>query len=570
MCSPNDGNHSETKKVVVIGKGRFGTAAAQGLRESSVYDEKGFLHPTDVYHVSARTFTTCSIVDMAKQLEGSSFVVYCGYRLPKYATKIAFAMKEARQNGSGDGMAEMEFIDFSNPDPIHEKKDLTGAIDVWRALSETSDSEAVGPSYSNEAQWKVWKITEVGSLDVAGTEGTSKAVVYGAGTSVGKVPKLKMSNLTLVAAPDDSNDLFEEARSRIMERSEIDRWYDGLILSMAMFIFTGTYAICRYHEKLNGSEPTAQIPMYLLDKAFAWTGLWMMVVSPFAGNLLAIGSLFGRFGSLGFVDMVVTLLAAVLMIIPVVFFSITYVLWIFLRNMFFLRRGHVSLYSNQALEPTSSSAHLKSTLVDMVSLKGETGCVGFAYALIHSFIGLVVCDVSYKGYWFNEMTGRLNWNMELCMMTGCVSTVILWAVAMRSLMGKATWIRLKPLYAYASPIGMWFAVVHVMAFGAKGWNTLFNGDYHNGQMSITFVSSMYPACVLLVYHLFGTFGTKKRVSEIHLWRHSLTSIATQDFINLREGKTADGVLNFTNHSTSTGMGAYLTDSNHPQYANIGK
>jgi hypothetical protein len=38
--------------------------------------------------------------------------------------------------------------------------------------------------------------------------------------------------------------------------------------------------------------------MYLLDKGFAWTGLWMMVVSPFAGNLLALGSIYEKWSNI--------------------------------------------------------------------------------------------------------------------------------------------------------------------------------------------------------------------------------------------------------------------------------
>jgi hypothetical protein len=45
---------------------------------------------------------------------------------------------------------------------------------------------------------------------------------------------------------------------------------------------------------VNGVEPHANKPMYLLDKAFAWTGLWMMVVSPFAGNLLSLLSTYEK------------------------------------------------------------------------------------------------------------------------------------------------------------------------------------------------------------------------------------------------------------------------------------
>lgn len=114
-----------TKRIVVIGRGRFGTATAQGLRKAFVYNTKYQICKTSIIHVSARDFTTSSIssVDI---LRGASFVVYCGYHLPIFAHKIALAMKEARmykgEGGVGDDencrndiMAEMEFVDFSNP-----------------------------------------------------------------------------------------------------------------------------------------------------------------------------------------------------------------------------------------------------------------------------------------------------------------------------------------------------------------------------------------------------------------------------------------------------------------------
>jgi len=56
MCiGPEKG--AASKKVVVIGKGCFGTAAAQGLRESFIEDEKGFQLPTQVLHFSAASFS---------------------------------------------------------------------------------------------------------------------------------------------------------------------------------------------------------------------------------------------------------------------------------------------------------------------------------------------------------------------------------------------------------------------------------------------------------------------------------------------------------------------------------
>jgi len=71
------------------------------------------------------------------------------------------------------------------------------------------------------------------------------------------------------------------------------------------------------------------------------------------------------------------------------------------------------------------------------------------------------------------------------------------------------------------------------AFGAKGWTKLFKKQYHRGQLSITFVSSMFPAGVLLVHHLMAVSGTKRHISDKHLWRHSITNVATDEFNQLR-------------------------------------
>ena len=73
-------------------------------------------------------------------------------------------------------------------------------------------------------------------------------------------------------------------------------------MGLAIFAFTAMYAIVRYDVNVNGVEPHANIPMYLLDKAFAWTGLWMMVVSPFAGNLLALLSIYEKWSNIDFLQ----------------------------------------------------------------------------------------------------------------------------------------------------------------------------------------------------------------------------------------------------------------------------
>jgi len=518
-------------KVVVIGKGRFGNAVAQGLRESAIKHDNGTLTSVEkVTHLSARTFTSLTVDRMADKLAGAAYIAYCGTKLQNYAEKIASAMKYSTD------AALPEFIDFSNPCPVNETDDVAGTIRMWNALQ--------GPEGSIRNSWKVWKITEVGSLDVADAEFClTEAIVYGRGIAKGEVPKLTMPGLVWKPATGSKSDLVGEAHERMMQRAEIDRWYDATILGFVMFLFCSTYAIVRYHENLNGKEPSSNILMYLLDKGYCWVALWMMVVSPMAGNMLALGALYEKFWELNFLYKLVVLFNSILMIIPIWFFSITYVMWLLARNMFFgwTRGSYSRLYEAQSAEGSAikTSKIFKSTLVDMVSMKGETGNVGFVYALIHSFIGFIVADEAYKGYWFedteanpNPRPGRMGWRFELSMMTGCVSTAVLWCVCMRSLFGKASWIRLKPLYSYLSPFGIWLATIHVMAFGAKGWYKLFDKSYHRGQLSITFVSSMLPACVLMVHHIFAIFGTKKQVSDIHLWKHSLNNIATQDFVKM--------------------------------------
>jgi len=518
-------------EIVVLGKGRFGSAVAQGLKDSIIKYENGKIIPVrKVIHVSARAFTSLTTENMADEIQGASHIVYCGTKLQNYAEKIASAMKYSTD------YVRPEFIDFSNPCPVNEAQDVSGTIRIWNALQV--------PEGSAYEKWKVWKITEVGSLDVGDAEFCmTNALVYGKGIEKGEVPKLTMPGLVWKPAEASKSDLVGEAHNRIMERAEIDRWYDAAILGFVMFCFTSIYAIIRYHENMNGKEPSSNVIMYLLDKGYAWTALWMMVMSPMAGNLLALGYLFGRFEELSLFEQFLTLLNSVLMIIPILFISITYVMWIIGRNIFFFwTRGNYSrLYEAQPSDDleTKKYSFIKATLIDIVSMKGETGNVGFVYCLIHSFLGFIVCDEAYKDYWFedteknpNPIEGRLGWRFELSMMTGCVSTAILWCVCMRSLFGKASWIRLKPLYSYMSPFGIWLATIHVMAFGAKGWDTLFNKDYHNGQLSITFVSSMLPACTLLVHHIFAIFRTKKRVSNILLWKHSLNNIATQDFVTM--------------------------------------
>lgn len=314
-----------------------------------------------------------------------------------------------------------------------------------------------------------------------------------------------------------------------MQRAVVDRWYDGFLLGSACLMFCIAYAIIRYSEKFNGAYPGSMIPMYIIDKGIAWTGLWMMVVSPFAGNLLALGAMCNRFGSLRVVDKLVVIIGIPLMIAPILVFIIPFVLWISLRHAFSTR---TSMATYQGQDPGNDKLQvLKTLLIDMVSLKGETGVVGFVFAFVHFFIGVIVADVAYKNWFDPDNRGRLAWNNELNLAMGCLSLGLLWVVTMRSLFGHAAWITLKPIYAYVSPIGIWCATVHVVAMGASGWHKLFDLNYHNGQPSITFVSSIFPSAVMLVNHLMAVTGSKTRINS-HLWDHSAVNLAKRDMLGI--------------------------------------
>jgi len=229
------------------------------------------------------------------------------------------------------------------------------------------------------------------------------------------------------------------------------------------------------------------------------------------------------------------------MIFPTLEFLIPFFLWFVFRTFFFGWVGGrgINLYEHQEANPVEGykkHSFVRAMLIDMVSMKSETGCVGMFFSIAHTFMGFICADPAYKTKWFDKETGRLFWNYEVCLATGCWATAILLCVTLRSLFGKASWIRLKPMYAYATPIGMWLATAHVVFFGYGGWYKLFKYKYHNGQPSITFMSSMFPICVLLVNWMMACSGTKTRLVSggMHLWKHSIVRIAREQFNGLKK------------------------------------
>ena len=87
----------------------------------------------------------------------------------------AQAIQQATNLSSGH--SALEFIDFSNPDPALEKNDVSGALDLWVTLNTQYKDEEVTSRKGSVV--KVWKITEVGSVDVSGiVSNTSKSYIF--------------------------------------------------------------------------------------------------------------------------------------------------------------------------------------------------------------------------------------------------------------------------------------------------------------------------------------------------------------------------------------------------------
>jgi hypothetical protein len=159
-----------SNKIIVIGKGRFGNAIVQGLRGGFVENEDGTRALYKVVQVSGTSFTSLSVSEMADELRNAAFVVYCGKKLSEHAGKLSSAIQLATTLSSGP---TLEFVDFSNPDPALEKSDVTGTIDLWVALNAQA-------SKTGSSLFKVWKITEVGSLDASGVVGNTGKSICGA------------------------------------------------------------------------------------------------------------------------------------------------------------------------------------------------------------------------------------------------------------------------------------------------------------------------------------------------------------------------------------------------------
>lgn len=367
--------------------------------------------------------------------------------------------------------------------------------------------------------------------------------VYGSGISArDEVPGIKIPGLTWKQADDPS--LLSEVYNCMIDRSETDRWWDTCFLSFATLLFAFGYAFTRYSELVNGSYPYTMVPLYITDKAIAWTGLWMFVAAPFAGNILALEACFSNWRRANMIDALIILVSVVTMIVPVFLYAITWIVWSLFRNIFFCASPLVTpfgLYKDQG--KVGNLSLIKATLVDLVSLRRETGIIGFFYSFAHGFAGAILCR-PYKGSWFQD-NGKLYGHYELSLACGIVGFSIITSVMIRSLFKGDSWMKQKPVYNYAAPLGIFLAILHLFFMGYKGWDSLFDPSSHNGQPSPNFTASMFPLGVLGVNIFLTIFGTKKRIGTQSIWKHSLTNAAVEKYERVKNeyhGKFHDGSI----------------------------
>ena len=138
-------------------------------------------------------------------------------------------------------------------------------------------------------------------------------------------------------------------------------------------------------------------------------------------------------------------------------------------------------------------------------------------------------------------------------------------VQLRSILGKSSWIITKPVYKYLSPIGVIFATIHVVAFGAPGWYKLFKPEYHNGQMSITFMSSMFPMSILTVWFFMKFFSTPMPKK---LLRNSFVQLAEERYKYAVTKHTGNNTGNNTSWEATSSSANFLESSEVISQANF--
>jgi hypothetical protein len=486
-----------SSRIVIIGKGEFANALAQSLAGATTAVSNKVL---TLEQVSSTKFCSSMSPDARAQLlADAAYVMYCGRHLSEHAVAIADSLVRAKALSQGRSL--LEFMDWSNPDPTKE------SYDGLCMLSEKLEGSGL----------TVWKVTGLSALDVAGHKGNQTAVVY-TNSDATAVPALDIPGVVWKAA--DKNTVFAEVVDRLITRSELDRWYDASLLAAVVWLTGFVYAVTRYTEWFNGSYPWTMIPLYLSDKGFGWAALWMMSCAPFAGNLLSISTVFSSADANGF-DKAIAALGAAIMAVPVFLFILPWLAWIVLRS---------ALTSFN-----KGGSSIQTMLVDMVSLRTETGIISFFFLFTHAFMANLI--LSYKGKWINADTGKYYGYMEISLACGVLAMTCVTILTIRSFIKEGSWMKLQPLYTYVSPLAIFLATMHLVAMGYTGWDSLFDPDSHRGQPSPNFTASMFSLFVLGTHLILSVVGTKKRSRNMGpVLKHSATQTAFDKLSTLRGGK----------------------------------
>ena len=115
----------------------------------------------------------------------------------------------------------------------------------------------------------------------------------------------------------------------------------------------------------------------------------------------------------------------------------------------------------------------------MVSLKHETGVVGFFWVFTHWVLGFIIADEAYKVNWSQD-NSRAYGNIGFSMILGVVGFTLVTAVTVHSFFGIDYWMKLKPII---------------------------QPQYHQGVPSITFMMTT-------------TTTTKRRLKKYNLDKHN--------------------------------------------------
>jgi hypothetical protein len=192
-------------------------------------------------------------------------------------------------------------------------------------------------------------------------------------------------------------------------------------------------------------------------------------------------------------------------------------------------------------------------LIDMISMKNETGLVGFAYLITHAFMSCLIAVPQYKTDWLNsDNSGRFYGNNELSLSLGVLAFTLVVIIAIRSLLGKDSWMKIKPFYGYVYPIAIFLATFHVIMMGYNRWGSLFDHSTKKGQPSITFASSMFSLGVIVTHFILSAAGTKKRARWLtHVMRHTAAEEAFAKYVNIIHSNDASIVKVSSNDTSQT-------------------